>query len=223
MIAEVFPEAYDTVGRPTFRPDQRRRRRFPTSFPIGRYFSQPLGNQCQSLEDLRTFLRKCRYVSDEEQFGRANFWMPPEKFERSRKGDCEDFALYAWRQLLSLGYAARFVGGKHSRNGEGHAWVTFQKNGKIYLLEPQLRSLGLRMPRLSTLAYEPYFSVEWDGENAHFYKHERHKFTPPAPQIPGLVLEWVYFYTRIILRLAHAIPIRFAKLAYRRLRGKRQS
>jgi hypothetical protein len=123
MIAEVFPEAYDTKGRPTFRPDQRRRSRFPSSFPIGRYISQPLSVECKNLEDLRGFLRKCRYVSDEEQFGLADFWMPPEEFERSRKGDCEDFALYAWRQLLSLGYSARFVGGKHGRYGEGHAWV----------------------------------------------------------------------------------------------------
>ena len=71
------------------------------------YISQPLSVECKNLEDLRGFLRKCRYVSDEEQFGLADFWMPPEEFERSRKGDCEDFALYAWRQLLSLGYSAR--------------------------------------------------------------------------------------------------------------------
>src|SRR5437879_3448813 len=66
MIAEVFPEAYDTKGRPTFRPDQRRRSHFPSSFPIGRYISQPLSVECKNLEDLRGFLRKCRYVSDED-------------------------------------------------------------------------------------------------------------------------------------------------------------
>jgi hypothetical protein len=191
MIAEVFPEAYDTKGRPTFRPDQRRRSHFPSSFPIGRYISQPLGVECKNLEDLRGFLRKCRYVSDEEQFGLADFWMPPEEFERSRKGDCEDFALYAWRQPLSLGYSARFVGGKHGRYGEGHAWVTFEKDGKTFLLEPQARSFGPRLPRLSTLAYKPDVSVDWDGEKAHFYSHSERKFTPPVRQIPALVLESV--------------------------------
>jgi hypothetical protein len=38
--------------------------------------------------------------------------MPPEDFEKSRKGDCDDFAMYAWRQLLKMGYNARFVGGR---------------------------------------------------------------------------------------------------------------
>ena len=56
--------------------------------------------KCNSLEDLRVFLRKCRYVSDEEQFGKKEYWMPPQDFERSRKGDGEDFSLYAWGQLL---------------------------------------------------------------------------------------------------------------------------
>src|SRR5262250_3356035 len=123
MISEIFREAYDTQGRLTFPPDLRRRGRFPTSFPVGRYLTQPLSVQCKNLEDLRTYLCHCRYVSDEEQFGRRDFWMPPEEFERSRKGDCEDFALYAWRQLLSLGYSARFVVGSHGRYSEGHAWV----------------------------------------------------------------------------------------------------
>src|SRR6266478_1137994 len=93
MIAEIFPQAYDTEGRPTFRPDQKRRSRFPSTFPFGSYVSQPLAVKCNSLEDLRVFLRKCRYVSDEEQFGKKEYWMPPQDFERSRKGDCEDFSL----------------------------------------------------------------------------------------------------------------------------------
>jgi len=216
MIAEVFPEAYDTEGRPTFRPDQRKRGRFPSSFPIGRYVSQPLGVECKSLEDLRTFLRKCRYVSDEEQFGLTDFWMPPEEFEQSRRGDCEDFALYAWRQVMSLGYSARFVGGKHGRYGDGHAWVTFVKDGKTYLLEAQARSFGPRLPRLSTLAYKPDVSVDWDGGKAHFYFHKERKFTPPGKQIPGLVLEWVSYYARVILKTAYVIPVNFAKRAVRR-------
>src|SRR5215469_4846749 len=53
MIAKLFPEAYDVQGRPTFRPDQRHRGRFPATFPIGRYVTQPLTIKCQSLEDLR--------------------------------------------------------------------------------------------------------------------------------------------------------------------------
>jgi hypothetical protein len=223
MIAEVFLEAYDAEGRPTFRPDQRRHSRFPSSFPIGRYVSQPLSVECKSLEGLRTFLRKCRYVSDEEQFGLADFWMPPEEFERSRKGDCEDFALYAWRQVMSLGYFARFVGGRHGRYGDGHAWVTFEKDGKTFLMEPLACSSGPTLPRLSTLAYKPDVSVEWDGEKAHFYLHRERKFMPAARQVPALVLEWTYYHMRSISRIAYLVPVGLVKRGYRRLRGEQGS
>lgn len=175
------------------------------------------------MEDLRNFLRKCRYVSDEEQFGRADFWMPPDEFERSQKGDCEDFALYAWRQLLSMGFSARFVGGKHGRYGEGHAWVTFNKDGKAFLLEPQARSMGLRLPRLSTLAYTPYISVEWDGEKAHFYQHEKGKFKPNVVQVPALVFEWICYYLRLVLKVAYRMPLFLMKLTNRKLHGPQRA
>jgi hypothetical protein len=184
---------------------------------MGRYLSQPLSVECKNLEDLQSFLRKCRPVSDEDQFGVPEYWMPPDEFERARKGDCEDFSLYAWRQLLALGYSARFVGGKVGRYSEGHAWVTFEENGKTFLLEPQACWLGMRFPRLRTLAYKPDVSVEWDGKKVHFYKHEERKFTPPMQQIPRLVVEWLYYYTRFILRVAYALPVRSTKLAYRKL------
>jgi hypothetical protein len=84
-------------------------------------------------------------------------------------------------------------------------------------MEPQACSLGPRLPRLSTLAYKPDVSVEWDGEKAHFYSHKERKIIPPVRQIPALVAEWVYCYTRLILRMAYLIPIGVAKGAARRL------
>ena len=91
MIAEIFPQAYDAVGRKVFRPDLRRKGVHPT-FPMGRYVSQPLSVKCASLEDMRKFLCTCSGVSDEEQFGKRDYWQPPENFEQTRKGDCDDFA-----------------------------------------------------------------------------------------------------------------------------------
>jgi len=216
MIAEIFPQAYDTEGRPTFRPDQKRRSRFPSTFPFGSYVSQPLAVKCNSLEDLRVFLRKCRYVSDEEQFGKKEYWMPPQDFERSRKGDCEDFSLYAWRQLLDMGYKARFVGGTVGDSPAGHAWVTFQKDGKHYLLEPQHRYIGLKTPRLDALRYKPNISAEWDGKQAHFFVHQERNFVPSATQIPLLVLEWAFYRARVVLFVAYLLPVRLCRLAYRR-------
>ena len=217
MIAELFPQAYDVEGRPTFRPDQKHRSRLPSTFPFGSYVSQPLTVKCNSLEDLRVFLRKCRYISDEEQFGKKDYWMPPQDFERSRKGDCEDFSLYAWRQLLEMGYKARFVGGTVGDSPVGHAWVTFQKDGKHYLLEPQNRYIGPNTPRLDALRYKPNISAEWDGKQAHFFVHREHDFVPSVTQIPWLVLEWGFYRLRWALFVACFLPVRLWRLVYRKL------
>ncbi len=113
------------------------KKRIQPTFPAGRFLSQPLKYWCSDLSDLRRFLAQCKYKSDEEQFGERDYWQPPERFEESKKGDCEDFALWAWRQVLHMKYPARFALGSASRYSDGHAWVTFEKDGKTYLLEPQ--------------------------------------------------------------------------------------
>lgn len=135
---------------------------------MGRYVSQPLSVKCESIGDVRSFLVTCRGVSDMEQFGKEDYWQPPEHFEQVKKGDCEDFALWTWRQLLALGYDARVVFGRQGRYGTGHAWVTFAKDGKYFLVEPQYCRLGDTFPRLSTLQYHPKLSVEWDGSKISF-------------------------------------------------------
>ncbi len=114
---------------------------------MGLFANSPLSVRCTSLEELRSFLKKCRYVSDQKQFDKDDFWMPPAAFERSRQGDCEDFALYAWRQLLEMGYESRFVAGYSGRYGSGHAWVTAEIDGKRYVVEPLARFMH-KVPRL---------------------------------------------------------------------------
>jgi hypothetical protein len=105
MIAEAF-STYDATGRPIYRPSRRRYKAFAPNAPIGRHVTQPLRGLCADLDDVRQFLCGCRYESDDDQFGRADYWMPPEDFEARRRGDCEDFALWTWRQLMHLGTRA---------------------------------------------------------------------------------------------------------------------
>jgi predicted transglutaminase-like cysteine proteinase len=102
MIAEIIPEAYDAVGRQVSEPFHRRKGAHPT-FPMGRYISQPLTVKCTTMHEVRKFLDGCKYVSDEELFGKRDYWQPSEEFEKRKKGDCEDFALWTWRQLLEMG------------------------------------------------------------------------------------------------------------------------
>jgi hypothetical protein len=193
MIAEVFPEAYDARGRKSARPDWRRKGLRATA-PMGRYVSHPLTVKCESISDIRTFLYTCKYVSDEVQFHKRDYWQPPDEFEKTKRGDCDCFALWTWREFLDLGFDARFVTGRSGRYGEGHAWVQFAKDGRHFLVDPTMARLGNTMPRLSTLRYQPRFSVAWDGKQLSYYSHEARKSTPPVLQLIALIPDWLIFW-----------------------------
>jgi hypothetical protein len=171
VIAETIPQAYDSTGRQVSQPFHRRKGPHP-SFPMGRYISQPLTVNCKTMREVREFLVTCQYISDQELFGKDDYWQPPEEFEQRREGDCEDFALWTWRQLLDMGYDVRFIVGSSGRYGEGHAWVEYFQNGKWFLLEPLFCRVGDTMPRLSTLRYEPKLSVSWDGKTLKYFAHQ---------------------------------------------------
>ena len=196
------------------RPDLRRKGLRPT-FPMGRYLSQPLSVSCQTVRDVRKFLSSCRGVSDKEQFGKDDYWQPPEHFEQTKRGDCDDFALWTWRQFLAMGYNARFVVG--SRGDIGHAWVTFERNGKHYLVEPQYWIVGEAFPRLSTIRFHPEFSVAWDGQKVSFYSHQDLAHHLKVKQVPILLLEWVTGWSYFWLRVLPRVPVGLLRRAFRKL------
>jgi hypothetical protein len=203
MIAEIIPEAYDAEGRTVSRPFDKRRGFRPT-LPMGRYVSGKLTVKCESVAEVRQFLRTCRYVSDEELFGKREYWQPPEDFEKRKQGDCEDFSLWTWRQFMAMGYEARFVMGEHGRYGTGHAWVVFFQEDKCFLVEPLRRYLGA-IPRLSTLGYKPEYSVAWDGKSLSYFAHKRPDAGPSWNLLFSLVPEWLgiwgWFWLKVIFRL----------------------
>jgi hypothetical protein len=217
MIAELDTEIYDVVGKSVAGIRKRHRIAQP-NVPFGRFFSQPVSQHCRDLADIRSFLRTCRYVSDQRQFGTDDLWVSPEQFETSRKGDCEDFALWVWRQLVDLGFECRFVGGSSGFYGEGHAWITVVIAGKQYLLEPQLRR-SEKFPRLSVAAYQPAFSVEWDGSKPKFYEHRRTKPFPNTSTYVALAPEWLAFHLKRVVRLLAvilALPVLVVRRVLRR-------
>jgi hypothetical protein len=148
---------------------------------------------CKDFTEMRKFLFACRW-RDMREIQRRDHWQTPEEFEKTRTGDCVDFAIWTWRQLLAMGYSARFVVGKAGKFGAGHAWVTFEKDGRHFLLEPQLRIVGLRMPRISTLRYHPKVSVAWDGRKIQYFEHEDRDTDPPLRTVPGFVGEWLLIW-----------------------------
>lgn len=219
LIAQIMPEWYDVAGRKVFRPDVRRHSGFRPTFPLGRFLSQPLQHSCSDFTEMRRFLAGCRYVSDQDQFGRKDYWQPPEQFEQSKQGDCDDFALWAWRQLMQINYKARFVAGIAGQYKQGHAWVTFEKDGKYFLLEPLYWPYGLYRPRLSIVPYKPKFSVSWDGEKISYYEHQDKKFDPSPWQIISLGGEWLLFWSRfwplLLFRVARGLLKRLVERAVR--------
>jgi Bacterial transglutaminase-like cysteine proteinase BTLCP len=220
LIAELFPEFYDIEGRKVFHPDSRRHSGFRPTFPVGRFLSQPLKYWCSDFVALRRFLAKCKYVPDEKMFGMKDYWQPPEQFEECKKGDCDDFALWSWRQVLHMNYPTRLVVGTAGRYGEGHAWVTFEKEGKTFLLEPLHWPLGLTMPRISTLQYHPKFSMDWNGQTVTYYSHEDRESGPTLRTVAPLVAEWMFiwasFWLRFIATVVKAMGLRLlgAKLPH---------
>lgn len=216
MLAEIVPRAYDLAGLPTSQPTRRIARCLHPTLPIGRYLTDRIGVCCRDLDEVRAFLRTCRYVSDIAQFGTDDYWQLPGAFEGRRTGDCEDFALWTWRQLIALGHDCRFVVGAAGRYGIGHAWLTVTIDGRHYLLEPLLSRIGPSFPRLSTLRYRPEVSLAWDGSRLTYFKHQRQPFDLTLAQVLVLLPEWLRFWSVLWLRIAWRLPAVMARRVFGR-------
>jgi len=119
-----------------------------------------------SLEDMEDWLLKCSYLSDDKLFRNADFWQHPAMFEKVRKGDCEDHAIWAWRRLRDLGIPARLFTGRVVslvNGGAGfHAWVVYEHEGKSVLFETVAyhRQRMLRPLEEARHEYVPHFSID---------------------------------------------------------------
>ena len=94
-------------------------------------------------------------------------WMHPEDFERRRRGDCEDHALWAWVQLSRIGWDVRFTVGRHG--GGGHAWLTCFRGAQVRLVEATAKvAADLLLEPAAGGDYEPVWSVD---PQLRFYVH----------------------------------------------------
>jgi hypothetical protein len=119
----------------------------------------------ESFAEIREWLSHCNYLSDDILFNERDFWQHPSTFERLRAGDCEDFALWAWRKMLELGMDADLVAGYCVKNGEldgRHAWVVYHATDKIYIYEPVLGThpSAIRPLDEAKADYIPEFGVD---------------------------------------------------------------
>jgi len=120
-----------------------------------------------SLDDILDWLGSCQYETDASLFREADYWQHPHTFEQLRRGDCEDFALWAWRKLVELGIDADLVIGRRVPPGSEnsrHAWILFRDGEDEFVFEPIVRDRRDAVRRLTVVRseYIPEFGVARD-------------------------------------------------------------
>ncbi|MGH9144392.1 MAG: hypothetical protein ACRD2I_24900 [Vicinamibacterales bacterium] len=128
------------------------------------------GDSCvtaHSIDDIVGWLTTCEYISDVEQFHEPDVWQDPCAFERRQRGDCEDFALWAWRKLTEVGLEAEFFVGRVLGDDQApidrqHAWVVYRAGDDAYLFEPAARDRQQMIQPWSAVkdCYVPHFAVD---------------------------------------------------------------
>ncbi|MFQ5569275.1 MAG: hypothetical protein ACE5G0_06345 [Rhodothermales bacterium] len=130
------------------------------------YFEGKSVVEVRSIEEIQEWLLGCGYARDPDLFHEADFWQHPCTFEQLRKGDCEDFSLWAWRKMVRLGYDAEFVAGRSLHPGcqaVGHTWVLFRQDGRTYLFDTIMQDREEMIRPLEEVAHEYNPEVSVDG------------------------------------------------------------
>ena len=126
--------------------------------PFTTYFEGETSVRVTCIDDIVAWLKTCEYVSDLELFHERDVWQHPTSFERRKRGDCEDFALWAWRKLAELGIDAEFFVGRVADHQ--HAWVVYRIDETEFLFEPAARTPRMIRPLAEVRSgYVPHFAV----------------------------------------------------------------
>lgn len=126
-----------------------------------------------SFDDVLDWLADCHYQSDPSLFRESDYWQHPRTFEQLRRGDCEDFALWAWRKMVELDMDADLVVGRRippSTENSRHAWILFRSGPDEYLFEPVCRDRVTAVRHVSVVRtdYIPEIGVTRDRRRFYF-------------------------------------------------------
>jgi predicted transglutaminase-like cysteine proteinase len=122
-----------------------------------------------SIEQVRAvnrFLNDWRYRSDDQNYGRRDYWATPLEFLR-QSGDCEDYAIAKYVSLRQLGFSAeqlRLVVVRDVVRDLAHAVLAVYLDDEVYILD-NLTNAVLPQDRFSQ--YVPYFSINETTRWAH--------------------------------------------------------
>ncbi|MBZ0166590.1 MAG: transglutaminase-like cysteine peptidase, partial [Candidatus Omnitrophica bacterium] len=127
-----------------------------------------LKHQARTLSEIDTLINSFQYVSDERLFKEVDYWQMPSQFEANRRGDCEDFALWVWIQLLRMNIRARFFLGGWYHEEINHAWVCIYDRQGVHLLECTPQDVNRPIPVRSAYDYVPVLSID---KSLIWYRH----------------------------------------------------
>ncbi len=215
MICEVLPEIIDCEGTRTSKPKWKKHWFVNPTYPLGFFIKAKVAQRCDSIEEIRSFLRTCTYVSDEEQFNKEDYWLSPDRFEKLRKGDCEDFSLWTWRQLMQLGYETRLAVGRMGDLGGGHVWVAYKDAGKWFFLEATAAWRKRPYPRLWCRRYQPEISIQWNGKKLEYYEHQPNTFNLTLKQLLTFGPGYACFRVLLLASWVSYLPLRLLRGAKR--------
>lgn len=120
----------------------------------------------QQIRVAHRYFRDMPYRSDQEAFGREDYWASVPEF-MLLGGDCEDFALAQFHSLLEAGFPEddlRIVLVEDVSKGFPHAALAARLNGKIYLLDNQFPEVVYAK---AVHFYQPLYSISRDKVWAH--------------------------------------------------------
>lgn len=141
------------------------------------YFEGESAIRVTCVDDIVRWLCECQYVSDPALFNEPDFWQHPTTFEQLRKGDCEDFAIWAWRKLVELEVDAELVIGRTLTGAESerdvlHAWLLFEQEGEAYVLDAVAHHTCIVRPLAEVREiYIPHYGVNRAFETIAFAGH----------------------------------------------------
>lgn len=102
--------------------------------------------------------REFTFVEDYKLFGLADYWQSPEELWKRKKGDCEDFALFAQYALAHHGMEA-YVISAYGMNGYAHTFVIFKEGGVYHVInEDRLYHYGAKSIEEAISRVYPYWS-----------------------------------------------------------------
>ncbi len=108
--------------------------------PFSDYFYGKLTQATADLDKLTSWLTSCTWKSQDPN---RHEWLHPPEFEKQRKGDDKDHALWAWRALVERGFEAQLVSGRQFTDRYGwqdYTWVSFYDGSRqLYFLEASLK------------------------------------------------------------------------------------